>query len=66
MRKTVVCILTFALLLAIAPCAFAAGTNPFRDADVGDTVLFGCYEQDDNTYNGAESISWPKKRTVCW
>lgn len=58
MRKALFCILTLALLLAIAPCAYAANSNPFRNADVGDTVLFGRYEQDDNPYNGAEEISW--------
>ena len=32
--------------------------NPFRDAFVGDTVLFGKYEQDNNPNNGPEDISW--------
>lgn len=58
MRRFPAMIVALALLLAIAPGAFAANTNPFRYADVGDTVLFGSYEQDDNPYNGAEDISW--------
>ena len=29
-----------------------------QKAKVGDTVIFGAYEQDNNTYNGKEGIEW--------
>ena len=29
-----------------------------ENADVGDYVFFGCYEQDNNTDNGSEDIEW--------
>lgn len=32
--------------------------NPFVNANVGDIVKFGSYEQDNNTENGAEPIEW--------
>ena len=28
------------------------------EAEIGDTVTFGCYEQDDDLSNGAEAIEW--------
>ena len=34
------------------------GLNPFVNANVGDIVKFGSYEQDNNTENGAEPIEW--------
>lgn len=39
--------------------ASVAGTEKaMSDAGVGDIVRFGSYEQDGNTENGAESVSW--------
>ena len=34
------------------------GLNSFANANVGDIVKFGSYEQDNNTENGAEHIEW--------
>ncbi len=58
MKKLSVLALSLTLILSFAPLAHAAGTNPFQYADVGDAVLFGSYEQDSNSRNGSEPISW--------
>ena len=58
MKKLTTYALILAFLFAFVPHAFAAAQNPFRNADVGDTVLFGQYEQDNNLNNGSEKISW--------
>ena len=34
------------------------GERDMRDAKVGDYILFGTYEQDNNTSNGKEDIEW--------
>lgn len=34
------------------------GLNSFANANVGDIVKFGSYEQDNNTENGSEPIEW--------
>ncbi len=31
---------------------------PIEEANIGDTVLFGAYEQDNETTNGKEAIEW--------
>ena len=36
----------------------SAGTTALSSANVGDTVIFGSYEQDNNTSNGKEAIRW--------
>jgi hypothetical protein len=36
----------------------SAGTTALSSANVGDYVIFGSYEQDNNTANGKESIRW--------
>ena len=38
--------------------ATGLGDNPFAEANVGDLVAFGRYEQDGDTANGAEAIEW--------
>ena len=30
----------------------------YSDIDIGDTILFGTYEQDNNSFNGKENIEW--------
>lgn len=37
---------------------FSGNTVEISEAKVGDTVLFGSYEQDNNLSNGAEAIEW--------
>ncbi len=38
--------------------AVAKYSKAFEDASVGDVVIFGTYEQDNNTANGQEDIEW--------
>ena len=45
------------LLLLSAPCRANERENP-SDITVGDYVLFGMYEQDNDETNGKEPIEW--------
>ena len=45
------------VLLALAACGEEPNAK-FKNANVGDYITFGSYEQDNNTANGKEAIEW--------
>lgn len=59
------CIFLLTLMLLLSGCTKSSvgnGEDPLGDdvknAEVGDVITFGSYEQDDNTSNGKEAIEW--------
>lgn len=58
MKKYLTFALTFALLFSFTPRAYARSESPAFNIDVGDTVYFGRYEQDNDLSNGPEEIAW--------
>ena len=57
MKKLISLCLTLILALT-AVSALAEADNPLAGNRVGDIVIFGNYEQDNNTANGKEPIEW--------
>lgn len=50
-------VISMAIIAAIVLCLFAASAGA-EDYQIGDTVTFGTYEQDNNFRDGAEDIQW--------
>ncbi|MBR5543094.1 MAG: hypothetical protein IKU65_03250 [Oscillospiraceae bacterium] len=57
MKKLLSLVLASVLALTLCACGDKVG-KMLRNADVGDTVTFGTYEQDNNEENGKEAIEW--------
>lgn len=58
MKNRILALLMLCMLLC-ASAAFAEGeTIPLAQAGVGDSIVFGAYEQDDDESNGKEPIEW--------
>ncbi len=61
MKRILVLFLVFILPMAVVHSAYAGecvAADSLRDAAAGDIVIFGRYEQDNDTENGAEPIEW--------
>ena len=58
MKKYLAFALTLALLFSFTPRSYAKSESPVFNIDVGDTVYFGRYEQDNDLSNGPEEIPW--------
>ncbi len=57
-RRIWLTMLLLAVLLLLAGCAGQGAGTPLSKPDVGDTIVFGAYEQDNDLLNGKEEIEW--------
>ena len=61
MRRTAFLFLFFSLVFSLSACSNDNSENPmdsYRLANVGDSIKFGTYEQNDKESDGFESIEW--------
>ena len=58
MKKLFSVLLSLCLLLTCSVCVFAAGDAEDATVAVGDSIVFGRYEQDNDPENGPEDIEW--------
>ncbi len=64
MKKKLFSLLTIIMLAGLTACGKTDSKEelkkpvPIEEANIGDTVLFGTYEQDNETTNGKEAIEW--------
>jgi hypothetical protein len=58
MKRIIPAALAAVMVLSLSACGQKLPTAGSADATVGDAVIFGAYEQDNNTGNGAEDIEW--------
>ena len=67
MKKLIALVLSTAMLLSFASCSKKdqtrvssqdIGNVSLSEAEIGSSVLFGSYEQDNNAINGKEDVEW--------
>mgnify|MGYP003293776659 CR=1 FL=1 len=58
MKKTLSVFLSAFMILSFVYVLFSAQVHADEEIKVGSTVLFGSYEQDNDTSNGSEAIKW--------
>lgn len=59
MKRVLSLLLTLVLMLSVLPVSASATSQKKRDGfDVGNTITYGNYEQDNDFTNGPEEINW--------
>ena len=57
MKKLILIMLTVVLTLTLSACGDKTG-EMLKNAEIGDIITFGTYEQDNDEENGKEAIEW--------